>query len=346
MSTYKKLGKGKKAAEEKAKKAADEKAKKVAAKKAAGKKAAATEVAKTETTAVSKLPDWLEEPEDGDIGMEVEPDDISTPLIKLVQPGSREAAKGEIQAGHYLNLKTGEDLGDTVVFVPLKRNMKRIFWQPVDDGGGINCRSYDGKVGSVYGSCAQCKNDETGIRRMDFGANNAPPECTKYADYPCIILGNVAIDENDIVQLEGKLAEEPVGVVSFARSSFKAGKDLAQSVIEKRLKIFANVFAVSSKFMEGQSNSYFVSETEWIGWTPEPIYTRIKDAWAELMMIVGSPELYTPDTDHMAEESIVEDTADVQESGAGVEAEIVEPEESVADTGEANATGPGDDLPF
>ena len=88
----------------------------------------------------------------------------------------------------YINLSS-KNIGVEVTVVPVLHYRSRIKWNPVDDGGGIDCRSADAKVpaDTKYAhTCAECNYKEWADNPKKKG-EQLPPACTLYENFVILI---------------------------------------------------------------------------------------------------------------------------------------------------------------
>jgi len=145
----------------------------------------------------------------------VEQDMLIIPRLKLVQKMSVETDEG-VKPGSVVNSMTkdvvaefGKD-GAKLVVVPIVNTRSRIRFRPYEDGGGILCRSFDGKigVGDPGGNCLTCPH---GQWTTDENGKRQAPECSDYLNVFVVVRGY----------------DFPVPLtVSFTRSSAAAGRQL------------------------------------------------------------------------------------------------------------------------
>ena len=254
------------------------------------KKAEETGIAK-----VSNLPDYLQD--SGPADLDIEPGEISIPLVKLLQSNSP-AALGESplsKSGNFFNSASQEDLGDEVVFIPLLLIRKKILWRPMKEGGGIVCRSWDNRVGNIYGECRSCKDEDTGVLRTAWGRDSEPPVCTKYYDFLSIIFPcDVEVDDDSrIVSSDDPIdPETSLAVISMSVTKMKAAKRIIQIAQAKRAPLYANVFSMGRTFVDTGQFQYYQPTIEWVGWANQEMFQSIADS-IDGIKALAKPEAYT-----------------------------------------------------
>lgn len=146
----------------------------------------------------------------------VEQDMLMIPRLKLVQKMSVETDMG-IDPGAIVNSVTKDvvgkpskqkdgDVASTIIIMPILNNKTRLLFKQIKEGGGLACRSIDGKIGigQPGGVCSNCPANQ-------WGDNNEPPDCTELLNVYCVVR-----DYDSPIPI----------VVSFGRTSSNAGKQL------------------------------------------------------------------------------------------------------------------------
>ena len=282
-------------------------------KKKTGKAASAKSgaLAKREVNAIvkSNVPDYIKSEE---AELNIEPGELQIPFIKLLQSKSEQVnCESPIGvAGEFFNTAIEEAIGTEVYFIPVLLNRKRIMWHDYNDGGGMDCRSYDNKKGSVFGLCSECIDTETGIFRSQFGPNGEKPVCTKYYDFVSVIFPEKpAIDQaTKIVQSIEDFSTGALSVIGFGVTKIPAARHLIKIAQAKKAALYANVFKMIRKFSE--KAECYVPEIAWYGWVDPDIYMAISDDIESLKTLAGNPESYTKAEE---ENEIREQAADTEE---------------------------------
>ena len=286
---------------------------KAKAKKAETETAKPNAVVKQKAGAVIKhaAPDFINEelPE-----LNIEPGELSIPLVKLLQATSGEAnCESPLgKAGEFFDSASQESLGDEIYFVAILLNRKRIMWTDFDSGGGIDCIAYDNKSGSTYGPCSDCIDETTGIHRCEFGPNDEKPLCTKYYDFISVVLPDAPeVDEETkvILPIDG-FSVDALSVISFGTTKIKAARRLIMIAQAKKAALYANVFKMTRKFVEQKGNKFYVPEVEWIGWVNMEMYNSIKSNLKALKAMAGNPENYTQESPEAEENQANKDVKD------------------------------------
>lgn len=167
-------------------------------------------------------------------------EDIIIPRLKLVQDLSPERKDGIAKAGEIINSLTKEKLGNRR-FIPVFKYNNNIEWKPRSEGGGIVCRSMDGKVGvCADGStklCAMCKRNEFDNSKA---GKDAIPACTKYINY------------------FGFVEDAPIPVVlSFCKTYLNEGKKLFSLCKFTLEDMWNNMYYINSAEKSKSGNDWF-----------------------------------------------------------------------------------------
>lgn len=147
----------------------------------------------------------------GDLGT----DDITVPRLTVLQGLSPEVADGLGRPGNLFIKGMNQELTKELEFVPLLRNKTRIRWNPLQEGGGIRCQSFDGKQGQGDPGieCATCE--------LSQWKGKEAPVCDLY--------------ENVIIMIRG--SEDPIPMaLSGSRTKLKALRDLNTLFMTQQLK--------------------------------------------------------------------------------------------------------------
>ena len=215
-----------------------------------------TEIIKKESTEIAKQA----EPIKGFDGFDPT-EDLIVPRLKLMQKTSPEveANPDDIKPGDFVNSISGINYGTTAKVVLINITKKRIKFIDVDDGGGIECGSSNGKQpdrGAEYHkNCSDCNHSQWHKELMDGkkqiflgtdtewqdavkedpklqAAKTVSPPCTLLFEYPAFIL------REDNKELIG---------ISFANTSFKAGRELANAAFYRKASVWCFTYELSSK---------------------------------------------------------------------------------------------------
>jgi len=249
----------------------------------------------------------------GPAELDIEQGELSLPLIKLLQSNSPAVNADLGHKGHYFNTSSEEDLGDSIVFVPLVLIRKRIMWTPMSEGGGIVCRSFDNKFGNTFGECRNCVDPDSGIARSAWSQEGDPPLCTKYYDFLALILGDVSYDpDSRVVELEGEIElEGHIAVITMSTTKVKAARRIIQVAQAKRVPLYGNVFQMASRFVDTGQFQYYQPEADWVGWVPEDLFAELTEE-IDVLKGVAKPEAYEMES---PSETVGEEVSDGEGTG-------------------------------
>lgn len=165
-------------------------------------------------SAPGSAPAWLQakmEAQKGARGLEnVEREDIIYPRLVLCQKATPAVESGDAEIGDIIDNLTGDVLsgvGSTLRFIPVVYSVSRMFMKSLDDGGGIECRSDNGKESQPNGKgqdqggkptrdCTACVHKEWD----DSNGEHNAPACTKFMN----IIGFLPDHGNRVVAWSGK----------------------------------------------------------------------------------------------------------------------------------------------
>ena len=173
---------------------------------------------------------------------EMDSSDLIVPYVKIMQPLSPEVQDDDIKAkqGDLLNSLSQFNYGTSIKFIPLMFRKRRIKWISRDDGGGMECASLNGLVpdtGELHAEeCRLCKYSQW--------INNEPPVCDLIYGFPSIVLDTK--QENKLV------------IVSFARTSFGAGKKLINQMRFAGGDMFGRPYEIATKKEKNDKGTFFI----------------------------------------------------------------------------------------
>lgn len=181
----------------------------------------------------------------------VEQDMLIIPRLKLVQKMSVETDSG-VAPGSVVNSMTkdvvaefGKD-GAKLVIIPIVNTRSRIRFKPYGEGGGILCRSFDGKIGEgdPGGNCLTCPHSQW---TTDEKGQRVAPECSDYL--------------NVFVLVRGYNFPVPL-TASFTRTSMTAGRQLINyfymDARKNRQSPWHFAYELSTEFVKNDKGSYYV----------------------------------------------------------------------------------------
>ena len=185
------------------------------------------------------------------------------PMLTLVQKMSPSEHLAVAKEGEMINNLTLENYGKSITIVPILYRKQRIMWIPRKQGGGIECRSFDGKQGTKWGECAVCEHQKWHQDAKD--EQDKKPKCTEYFSIPVLIM-----------------KEEPELIIaSFGMTRYAVGKKLVNLIFGKpSIPSFGGKYQLSSFIEHGELGDYANYEVKGAGLLSkdDPIY-QLAEGW-------------------------------------------------------------------
>jgi hypothetical protein len=205
------------------------------------------------------VPDYLMQ-EHAALGVEsMRPKDIAIARLMLAQQMSAAVDKQNesayiegLEPGMFYNGLTRENYGNKIYIVPLMSLPKRLYMRPMEDGGGVLCRSEDGNrgEGEPGGVCAKCI--------LSTWKQGVHPECDEVLTYHAL----VSTDE------EKPFTADDWVVWGAKVSALKAARYLNRlyALRVPRLDLFAGRYKITSFYDQTQKKPCWVPVVENAGW--------------------------------------------------------------------------------
>lgn len=167
-------------------------------------------------------------------------EDMTLPRLGLCQSNSPQKVKSDpkyikgLEEGQFFNTITQEIYGDEVNLVPLMFYKGRMFFNPMEEGGGIRCRADDAQwgVGDPGGECRKCPFSQ-------FQGSKAPA-CDQLMNYPVLVIPK---EKNRSIGLDA------LAVFSLKSTGIKVSKEWNAVVRLSGLDMFARIYKVKSVSM-------------------------------------------------------------------------------------------------
>jgi hypothetical protein len=140
---------------------------------------------KAPTTAIEQVPDYVTQ---GAVGTEeVEREDLTLPRIGIAQSLSPQRKKTDaryipgLDEGQLFNTVTRQIYGEKVQLIPLFFFKQQMKFKDIDEGGGIECISVNGKDGGALhpSDCKTCPHNQF--------KEGKPPACDKIMNYASLL---------------------------------------------------------------------------------------------------------------------------------------------------------------
>lgn len=223
------------------------------------------EIMKKEETALAQAPDMP-------LGFgEDDAEDMLIPRIKVAQALSPEVKDGTVKIGSIFNSLTTEDLtGKT--FIPVCKFNNHVYWRDRRDGGGIICRSADGKTGQYEDGrvlhCAQCRKCEFDNTKK---GRDAIPVCTKYINF-------LGFFEGEYMPI----------ILSFSKTNMAEGKKMYSMAKVTRQHIWNFGYTLASVERHKNGNDWFVIDPRNAGQTSDETRAIAKELFDQFASTVTS----------------------------------------------------------
>ena len=181
-------------------------------------------------------------------------DDLIIPRIKIMQALSPEVAEGKAKIGDIINSLTIERLNDKV-FIPVSKFNNNVWWRDRSEGGGIICRSADGKMGlredgKTY-VCAQCRKNEFNNSKT---GKEALPICTKYINF-------LGFFEDEYTPI----------ILSFSKTNMAEGKKMYSMAKVARQNIWNFGYKLGTKEKAKNNNRWWIIDPVAAGATSDEV---------------------------------------------------------------------------
>lgn len=188
--------------------------------------------------------------------------DITLPRLALCQSNTPQRKKSDanyipgLEEGDFFNTITGTNYGKKVELIPILFTKQRIKFNPLDQGGGIDCRSFNAKTGGHYSpeDCDKCQYSQ--FRIVD--GEQVKPECLLFHNRASWVLGH-----NDLV------------VSSLKSTGLAVSKQWNSLVKISNRDMFGRVYELVSAEATKGGNQFYTVKINPKGWTPEDIYIQM-----------------------------------------------------------------------
>lgn len=167
--------------------------------------------------------------------------DVIIPRVKVIQTLSPERKEKLADEGDIINSLTKEKLNGKV-FIPVFKFNNNVWWKDRSEGGGIQCMSRDGKLGTTSDdqtlycqACRKCEFDNT------KKGKEAIPVCTKYINFFGFFAGE----------------RMPI-ILSFSKTSYNEGKKLYSLAKVTMQNMWNYGYTLNEKLMAKGNNEWFV----------------------------------------------------------------------------------------
>jgi len=172
---------------------------------------------------------------------------VQIPTVRVRQPSSTSEVIPEDCKNGQLFDSQGNNLGDSLSFIPILLHDMRQKWGEDD----MDCQSLDGVTGTRYGDCSACP-----YGRFEKGVR---PACSKGFSYFIVTENLTALYR-----------------INFMKSSAKAGRNIKRLILPPAL--WSRSFTVSTEKISASSRNYFELKTAPTGRRMDANTMRVCDA--------------------------------------------------------------------
>jgi hypothetical protein len=214
-----------------------------------------------------------------------------------------------LEEGHWYNIVTNEILGETLTVIPIVGYRSQIMFNPMDEGGGIACRSFNGRDGGQL--CPVCQDCPNYLWRIEADGARKPPLCTTFYNYVCFVL-----PENSMAVISFKSSG-----VGFAMQ-WNARMRMQHDAAGRPLPMYARVWKLHAVPQKNSKFEWFTAAIECIGTTPDNVFRDALGAAPGILDLVRRKPL-VKDTD--VEKEILEQVAAeeaAEQKGGGKEVPV------------------------
>lgn len=210
---------------------------------------------KHEVPAVTDRPTYLSKASPR--GMEeADQRDLTLPRIAICQSTTPQRKKNApnyiagLDEGNLFNTLTGEIYGEEVTLVPIFMFKSQIKFFPIDDGGGIDCQSLNGKDGGRLhpSDCETCPHNQ-------WQKDGDPPECLKFYNYVSLIR-----------------PKNGLAVLSLKSKGVKVAKQWNSLIKLRNADTFAGLYNVSIVSDTGAGQEFYNIAVKNAGWADVETY--------------------------------------------------------------------------
>lgn len=193
---------------------------------------------KLERVPGTDIPDFLPAEQTGAENMT--PEDVVLPRLQICQALSPQRKKKSalyienLEEGDMFNTVNSRNYGKNLQVVPVIFQKSRVFFLPLEQGGGINCSSPNGiDGGRLSTTCGTCKHST-------WKENGDKPDCQKFYNYVSLVYPTF----------------EPV-IVSMKSSAVKIAKRWNALIRERKVPVFSQIYNLASVEEESAGQSFY-----------------------------------------------------------------------------------------
>jgi hypothetical protein len=225
---------------------------------------------------LEQRPDFIKQSQRGQDA--VEQKDLTLPRLGLCQSGSPQRKKSSplfiegLTDGEFFNTITGEIYGEgPISFTPLFMYKSRIKFNAFDDGGGIDCQSFNSIDGGRHSkTCAECPFSQWG---------DGAPDCLLLYNYPVLIL-----------------PKRELAVLSLKSTAVKIAKQFNSLIQLRNADSFAGLYTIQSALETRQGNEFATLVIKNAGWVDAATYQLAEGFFEQLKGKTIQTDLSEPES--------------------------------------------------
>lgn len=199
---------------------------------------------------------------------EADNQDFTIPRLSICQSNSPQRKKTNskyiegLLEGQLFNTLTGEIYDEELDVVPLYMIKQRIKFHPMEEGGGIECQSFNSiDGGKLCATCAACPHSQ-------FSEDEAP-SCYLIYSYPSLIVRN------------GQLTSDLIAL-SFKSASTKVARNFNTTVRMRNAPMYAAMVRVSPIPDTGAGQEFFNYKLESRGWLDDQMFKAVSSFYESM----------------------------------------------------------------
>lgn len=261
-------------------------------------KPVSTAIEKHQGSAIEKVPEYLRVPQ-GQVAPgfeEFEQSDVTLPRLSICQALTPQRSKAEpsyiegLDEGDIFNSIMQHNYGSKVKIIPLLYFKVRLRFKPMDDGGGILCRSNDCKtgVGDPGGACLTCQFSQFGSAR---GGEGKGTDCSLIYNFPVLVANE-----------EGRFTPESLAVLSLKSTGIPAAKEWITKISLRRTVMFGGIYDLSAKLKNEGNLKWYVPVIENAGFVSEQLMHDAELAYKAMRSLRDQGRLHVDEDAEAADE--------------------------------------------
>lgn len=190
--------------------------------------------------------------------------DLVLPRLSICQSMTPQRKKTDLgyidglEEGQFFNSLTGEIYPEELRFIPVLVFKSRLYFTPMEEGGGLLCQSLDAKSGQLSPKgCDVCPHSAW------QGENS--PDCTLLYNYAGILLPT-----RELI------------VVSLKTSGIKTAKQWNSIMRLKQVDSFAGIYRLSTSLQKNNAGEWYTLQVKPTAWVDEDTFKFCSELFATL----------------------------------------------------------------